>query len=177
VKEGVVVEKPELEVGRWYNIYCDDFKYLFFVEKIENQDVFGYGFDEENYYYGKGCKLFILGEINKSELATPTEVIERLKAEAVKRGFVEGVKFDNSNLPNDGGLGNILKSFLEVREDVIWIWSTEHTANRRRIYNNGIWATIINEPKPAYIQVPISEIDNLSSKKLGRFVKELASKY
>ena len=31
--------------------------------------------------------------------------------------------------------------------------------------------------EPAYIQVPISEIDSLSSKKLGRFVKELASKY
>jgi len=36
---------------------------------------------------------------------------------------------------------------------------------------------VVEKPKPAYIQVPISEIDSLSSKKLGRFVKELASKY
>jgi len=36
---------------------------------------------------------------------------------------------------------------------------------------------LVERPKPAYIQVPISEIDNLSSKKLGRFVKELRENY
>jgi len=110
------------------------------------------------------------------------EVIERLKAEAVKRGFVEGVKFNA--IPSYDGNRHLNCTFKDFDSFSVSglqaktpkeTWDTNHS--NPYIMKNGIWATIINKPKTTYIQVPISEIDSLNSKKLGRFVKELASKY
>lgn len=162
VKEGVV--KPRIEFGSWVknpNLK----KWMVFYG-----DGYFYGFDISGRFFYRNDDYQLKPT---DELATPTEVIERLKAEAVKRGYKKGVKFKsvkpNSNGETDIVFGNIDCNFyfkgFDMYNSCGWI------------FKDGIWAKVYTEPQTAYIQVPISEIDSLSSKKLGRFVKELASKY
>jgi len=160
VKEGVI--KPKFEARRWYkfkNALC-------FYESKEKQ----YGIHNDGSWIEKCCWLNydVLGDNENWIQATPAEVIERLKAEAVKKGFVEGAKVKSLWKDSVGTLDLGFKT--DLQENGFWMGGY-------CLMKNGIWATIINEPKPAYIQVPISEIDNLSSKKLGRFVKELRENY
>lgn len=159
VKEGVV--KPRIEFGNWI-VDRSEPKWMVFYG-----DGFFYGFNSKGEWFKKDFTCRLDGN---EELATPTEVIERLKAEAVKRGFVEGVRIDRSKMPyNNSSIiiddGSPFNGF--------YFQDNRLELNGCAVYENGIWSTIINEPKPAYIQVPISEIDNLSSKKLGKLVKKI----
>jgi len=156
-REGVLVEKPKLKTGKWYK---NKYGAMWF---FQGKDVRTYGFTA---YSSFMKNVYIVWDNNFTE-ATPTEVIERLKAEAVKKYEGKKVVCLNSNNPYKFD-SNLLKYYFKA-DDMY--------SNGAQIYKKGVWAEIYTEPKPAYIQVPISEIDNLSSKKLGRFVKELRENY
>jgi len=171
VKEGVVVEKAKLEVGKWYKDLCSK-NMLICFQGYSDFGVDSYGFNKN----GEWIDGYSVWRSKQYIEATPTEVTERLKAEAERKGIKEGAVVNNSKLMDisldnhllrDGRFDLLNENCLIYRYEVSYFI----------IMENGIWCDVISEPKTAYIQVPISEIDNLSSKKLGRFVKELASKY
>lgn len=166
VKEGVVLEKPKLEVGKWYKADGNE-KSLICFQGYWNDNVYSYGFGILGYW----TNTFGFWKDKYYTEATPTEVIERLKAEAVKRGFVEGVRFKTNWFGEDEF--NIFSGGELRLNQNSYGYNTLCECGTPWIMKNGIWAEIYTEPSPAYIQVPISEIDSLSSKKLGKLVKKI----
>jgi len=161
VKEGVI--KQRIEFGSWI---VDRSAGQWMVYYGENCF---YGFDSNGQWFKNDFTHRL--QQGQDELATPTEVIERLKAEAERKGIKGGVVVDNSNLGYSANqLINDLKNCYINCEGTFVIDGVF-------VMKDGIWCDVITEPKTAYIQVPISEIDSLSSKKLGRFVKELRENY
>jgi len=78
VKEGVV--KPKLEFNKWYiNINKSIDNMIFY--KSDNEDCYGFGYSRGDWHND----LRFNQKEHKWRLATPTEVIERIKAEAVKK--------------------------------------------------------------------------------------------
>lgn len=126
--------EQELKVGEWNFIDCGAYNYIFFVEKIENNNIYGYGFDEKNEYYNFN-KLCDLNDIVNSRRATPQEVETALKAEAVKRGYKEGVVCEFG----------IAKSLREIKTNKMNYDEKTNSLDMGNdiIFYNGQWATII----------------------------------
>jgi len=131
--------KPEYEVGKWYKsesyfIRPSDLSYLS-VAKV-------YGFKKGEWV---AFKPFSMIGVQKLVPATETEVKDMLEKESIKRGFKEGVTV-NRDLFNHGYnpspevvIGN--NKFLYDKEvDILYI-------DEKLIYRQGLWATIVKEPK------------------------------
>ena len=142
--------ETKLEVGKWYihkehkdliNIAeinkKDEIKfYGFDYDKSENTSIF---VDERNsplfYGYGKNFSNW--------QLATEEDVREALINEAKKRGFnnIGNLKIKNT-------VGSISNGFVTLTNDFYY----DYKGNTLRldgavIFNNGVWAEIIEEPK------------------------------
>jgi hypothetical protein len=161
INNGVV--KSELEVGRWNFITCYSFEYRFFIEEIKNNKVYGYGFDEKDEFY-QSNELIGLNYIKTNRLLTPQEVETALKNEAVKRGFIDGVKYESPKCK----IPNTCKGRFRFDAEINVLYN-----NGIAVFMDGVWAEIIKEE--TYIKIPLSVITlTESDKKLGKIVKNLA---
>lgn len=161
IREGII-ENDKLEVGKWYNWINKEL--LFFITKIENDQIYYYGFDNgvfENDW---------IHIDNYFELATPQEVETALINEAKKRGFKFGVTFNNaynSECHNkNSGVVDSKISFLDYSKDG---FQGLHT-NNQWIFYNGVWAEIIDET----IEIKKSLILNTPNDlELGKLIRKM----
>ena len=125
------VFKVKLEVGKWYKKPNTPFVYHILEIKDKN-NIKAYGFDSEGEY--SNTNKFDWGTPECLTKATEQEVLEALKNEAVKRGFVDGsyIKLED------------YEGFCRKNEDSKYF--TEHNCFDflgRTVFDNGKWAKII----------------------------------
>jgi len=132
------VFKSDLEVGKWYKLYAKsfNFKYTWFITKIENDIIFGYGFDEKNTYYEFESELISIESLKSFELATEQEVKEALINEAKKRGFEY-----RTNVLSVDNVKEIIGSGFFINSDGSF-WNNGFSKNIC-LMRNGTWAEII----------------------------------
>ena len=133
--------ETKLEVGRWYKLK-DNPKILALYDCFKHHRPYAYIFNEKgDYEYRVEFSLFELPTY--WELATEEEVREALINEAKKRGFnnIGNLKIKNT-------VGSISNGFVTITNDFYY----DYKGNTLRldgaiIFNNGVWAEIIEEPK------------------------------
>ena len=133
--------KTELEVGRWYRLKGNP-EILALYDCFKHHRPYAYIFNENgNYEYRVEFSLFELPTY--WELATEEEVREALINEAKKRGFnnIGNLKIKNT-------FGGISNGFVTLTNNFYY----DYKGNTLRldgalIFNNGVWAEIIEEPK------------------------------
>ena len=131
----------KLEVGKWYKLK-DNPKILALYDCFKHHRPYAYIFNEKgDYEYRVEFSLFELPTY--WELATEEEVREALINEAKKRGFNN---IGNLKIKNTGG--SISNGFVTITNDFYY----DYKVNTLRldgviIFNNGVWAEIIEEPK------------------------------
>ena len=132
------VFKVNLEVGKWYK---NDIG-LFCITKIEGNIAYAYGF--QNGIWEDSGRFHL--KIAKNDVeATKEEVFEALKNEAVRRGFVEGVRI-TPMFPNGKDYypdKNIISSPLNFKLKGN-VFVVDGGLDEYRIFVNGKWATIIS---------------------------------
>ena len=122
-------ENTKFEVGKWYKTEIGS---IYFLSKIEGENLFGYGLDSNNVWFDNTwlCEITDI-----KSLATPKEVEEALIKEAEKRGLKEGIKikfekYDDRIVITKGKL-----DFLEHENKLRFDYGT--------IFYNGEWAEIV----------------------------------
>ena len=158
------VFEVKLEVGKWYNrIWKDGDRDLFLISDfIDNKFFIGEFFrNNERLEEGVGGRFIISNDKRYYEIeATNEEVFEALKIEAVRRGFVEGVRitpmFYNGKdyYPDKNIISSPLNFKLKGNVFVV-----DGGINGYRIFVNGKWATIIQT-------ITKSEAEKLLNKKI-----------
>lgn len=133
-------EKKELVVGKWYFIelsksqFNDKQKALIFYE--DKTRLYGFshlGIYTNNYSNPKNNKYTFTE-------ATQQEVEEALKAEAVKRGFINGIYVN----PVTKNWGRNIKLYLEHNDPLFWVNSIgDLMCCGVQIFHKGQWAEII----------------------------------
>ena len=143
----------KLEVGKWYRLRNKAFNWLMCY--TENRNVC-YGFNSENLYSNE----YVMYDYNDWKLATEEEVREALINEAKKRGFnnIGNLKIKNT-------FGGISNGFVTLTNNFYY----DYKGNTLRldgalIFNNGVWAEIIEEKNTFdkdYLDNKITEINSL----------------
>lgn len=125
------VFEVKLEVGKWYKSTTS--KSFVFVKKILGDEVFGYGFDYTGKYHNDNIGWTI--SIEEFRKATPEEVTEALKKEAVSLGLVVG---------NYALFGEI-KEARRISEEIVWNERHNCLCSGQNVLMNssGQWATVI----------------------------------
>lgn len=131
----------KLEVGKWYKPRNERIKSLFVPNKEQCDGNMGYGFNFHGEF--KESHFNLIGSSpNDFELATEEEVREALINEAKKRGFnnIGNLKIKNT-------VGSISNGFVTITNDFYY----DYKGNTLKldgavIFNNGVWAEIIEEP-------------------------------
>tara|TARA_R110001632_G_scaffold34101_1_gene87145 strand:+ start:2091 stop:2633 length:543 start_codon:yes stop_codon:yes gene_type:complete len=122
--------KEEFEVGKWY--------------KSKNHNITACYVDEHNNYgvsFGVWKDAMILNYFEAWTLATDKEVETALIKEAKKRGFKEGVKYNCNNVM--GRKDEVLCGKVIFDYDYNGLFCSSNGW----IFEDGKWATIIEEPK------------------------------
>jgi len=133
---------PKLEVGKWYKS-TDGMLFNFQGKYSRFYDSGAYGFTvSKNWYENLGIGI---EEILEYELAKPEEVKTALIAEAKRRGFTFGKYFKELQDEENGGLierSGKCGKWVEFKDNKLFVIGY----GRWKIFDNGTWATIINEP-------------------------------
>lgn len=130
--------EQELKTGIWYKGIED--KTLYFLQSFSDTGgAISYGFNINGYWSNstKRCKGYFK---NKMTPATDEEVFERLKEEAVKRGFKKGVTVDRYGLKLDFQFEYVCKIIIDGYKYYKFYNRLELGGNI--IFDNGIWAEI-----------------------------------
>jgi len=149
--------KEEPKINTWY------------ICRRTNQLIFRT--DDLNGYYGVidgqwvSSGLDCSGKSSAWDLATQQEITEALKAEAIKRGFVKGVKTQGME-PNKYDEVSTLTGGFELVDGVLKANCTGEFFIKRNIFENGNWAVIqksvldqpniaikVNNKREAYILI------------------------
>jgi hypothetical protein len=125
------VFETKLEIGKWYKHESSNM--LFFPLEIKDENsIRAYGFTMRgNFSSDNG--LFEWGNPKAIRLATDSEVLEALKKEAIKRGFVKGAYFKEL----------WAKSNCKVNDIVYKHFTLDLRSNGKCLFHNGKWAEII----------------------------------
>jgi hypothetical protein len=159
INNGVI--KNELEVNRWYR--CLDMGNLIYYKSNEKDN---YGL---SYYKKEWSNDLIFQKAYNYELATPQEVETALKNEAVRRGFVKGVKYINARYTDCRELALTNEFKYDYEENSLYL-------DGNTIFYNGKWAELLKEE--TYIKIPLSIITLTDSdKKLGSLVRSISENY
>jgi len=137
--------KVELEVGKWYVAYWCDIKYIVCIESIDiHINTNGFNITESGRYTDLP---FDVDYDYKWTLATKEEVETALINEAKKRGFEDGVKYEELHIK-----GRI----CEIKGNIKYHKSSESLRNDGWcLFQNGKWATIIEQPT----EMTVAEIE------------------
>jgi hypothetical protein len=137
---------PSLEVGKWYKD-PNTLGYIYFITKTTTTEISGYGIigNEWNDDFG------LLNSAVEFDIpATDTEVEEALIKEARKRGFKEGVRFNNA----------VKDSVWEASSGVVSTINSNDWGlftNNQYIFCKGKWAEII-KPKTVNLNGDYTEV-------------------
>ena len=158
------VFKVNLEVGKWYNrIWKDGDRDLFLISDFIDNKFFIGEFFRNNERIEEGVGYRFKNEKDERYFqfeATNEEVFEALKIEAVRRGFVEGVRitpmFYNGKdyYPDKNIISRPLNFKLKGNVFVVDGGNDEY-----RIFVNGKWATLVKT-------ITKSEAEKLLNKKI-----------
>ena len=133
-----IPKEVKLEAGKWYKSLRAE-KTLFFMTSKDDCQFNGYGIQYDGNWTNNA---FIIKDKNRLIEATDQEVESALIDEAKKRGFKEGVYFKTASFTgNKFFITNSLKYNSEY--NVI----SQSGAGEGQIFNNGIWAKIIEVKK------------------------------
>ena len=161
--------KKDLEVGKWYTLKEDRGNILVFIKSLNN-NTDSYGLTYAGTWFENSSEgwTYIDSPENWRE-ATPQEVETALRAEAKKRGFVNGAIGNNSK-PNNYNCMNDKLNFVGIEFDAI---TNELRANNNDssywiIFRDGKWATIIPEETKV---ITIDKAVKILSKKYGQQVE------
>lgn len=132
--ESEKIEKPTLEVGKWYTFKNNPSNW--WLGCISDKNLTYYGFNEGRWFNQNKYGL-INTNADDYKLATPQEVETALINEAKKRGFKYNVEFKPINC-----LNTIKKSAEYFGYDET---SNKLLFNNYCIFDNGKWAEIIDE--------------------------------
>ena len=148
-----------LEVGKWYKDVYDDM--IIYITKLGNS-LTAYGFYNSGEWFDERLVYDKSLQKNLTE-ATQDKVFQALKAEAIKRGFKEGVKF-KALIPTcsySDGLEGVLDFRIETNDLV--------DGCNARVFHNGTWATIIEQ------NTELQELEK-SYKEIGKKIEALKNK-
>jgi len=138
--------ETELEVGKYNLIDCGQFKYKFFIEKIEKNVIYGYGFDEKDIYY-ESSDLCNVNDVLSHRLLTESEIKEALVKEAIKIGLTpENLKYIKclvgfSEDLNQRYYKTDAKFHFEPHLNKLWLMDGSYLSIC--IFQNGTWAEIL----------------------------------
>jgi hypothetical protein len=162
-KEVPELFNPKLEKGRWYKQIHEDGNMI--LSCFQGFGHFQYGFSARGNWSNQIGNAWISSATCKVELATDKEVETALIKEAEKRGFKEGVKYENWI-----GSNGIIKYNC-------WSFNSENNSLSQKnngygalhyIFDNGKWAEIIENPIPKSLQ---KAIDKLGKEKILELLK------
>ena len=152
----------KLEVGKWYkNTYSK--LHIAFAEVLENNNTFyGYGFNANGKWFNRDGKVF---GATYWELATKEEVREALINEFKKRlGKNKKVKTLKDKWEEPIIIEVNFEEFrYHSKENELWT-SCKKTGIGYKVFDNGVWAKIIEESKTFdedYLDNKITEIHSL----------------
>lgn len=128
------VFENKLEVGKWYVRKDGLYKTINFITSLKDMSNTGYGID----YLGNWVDSFDISGTSTDCLreATKEEVFKALVYEAEKIGFSGNQPINISSKNRAGYLANPSKNSFSFSNNILYLWEIE-------IFNNGIWATII----------------------------------
>jgi hypothetical protein len=157
--------KPKLEVGKWYKGNVYNIGTLICIKEIKMDLNFKGSISQNHYGFIEGCWVENQSWSNTSfskDLipATDKEVEDALIKEAKRRGFKEGanvISFFGFNynlvlISKFEFVNNILKVWGEQKSDGV-----EKHKGYFKIFHNGKWAEIIQNPIPKKLQKLIDE--------------------
>lgn len=166
------IENSKFELNKWYVLNCD-WCFLVNISKIEDNNIFGYGFN----YYGTRNEYIENPEnswvdiksLYSYHLATQKEVEEALKIEYYKRGYERGkwIDLDRKDVTNTCSLINIKFIFKEESNE-LWVQGCGI------VFHNGKWAEIIKTKTIDELAFLFKEKYNRSPKNLLDFYKEFS---
>lgn len=138
LKKAIELEVPEvkgrLEANRW--ITCNRVPDWLIYYDIKNNKTYGFRGNSGLWYEING-KDSCFNDI-ENRYATPEEVETALIAEAIRRGFEEGITHTVTNGENLPTAKSNRFAFDEIPNKLLF--------NNWSIFQNGTWATIITEP-------------------------------
>lgn len=138
----VTEEKPkELEIGKWYKNNTYKGSVVFKCNEIS-----GYGTFTD--IWGD---YWLCSSEKSWNLATNEEILEVLKKEAIKRGFVAGVTV-NSLVKGFSGTIDNLDYFYNEEYNQLWVCGNNGD-NNFLIFKDGEWAEIVEQPKEKYYAI------------------------
>lgn len=118
-----------------------------------------YGFNEYGWFYNESKKAMYLEE--SFVLSTDEEAEQRLKEEAVKRGFKEGVIVRNHQRGDRELINFSLENIKYSEKYHIGIYLTTGTGTW--LMMDGIWAEIVEEPKDLPIGAQWHKTDDITN--------------
>jgi hypothetical protein len=148
----VELTKPKYEVGKTYIFSKTEFHFpaLIHITEIEKNSIYGYGFINGIWHHSKDYNA-LTTTFHEGVEATPSEVLEALKKEAVKMGFIPGTLFVPVN-SRDGKKVNCGERFnYDDFENKLLIggWA---------VFINGKWATPIAPVKELTTEDYVKEL-------------------
>ena len=151
------LKKPSLEVGKWYKFKKGS---LAFYKGI---NIESYGIHCIGNEWISDCRWFFdFNDFEGLTLATDKEVEEALTKEAVKRGFKDGCTLKGVQSKNKWTVSGNVKFEFDERLNTLELWSDfaetkedgykDKSRGKNVIFENGNWATIIENTLPADIE-------------------------
>lgn len=139
------------KVGNWYKSPKYG-KELFYVTNLTDEHIYGYGFNWIDNWIDKRR----IGEYNNYdyELATDSEVLDRLKVEAERRGFVSGANVKSLLTKNTYKMNGRIEFRLNDSKLEMWHEAFSNKSNKilgegfLNILKDGVWAEVAGKPIP-----------------------------
>jgi hypothetical protein len=143
-KELNSIKDNVLKVGEWYKY--GDFLLINPTNTDNKLKINAYGLNHNEWFNDTSTNSSHLGNSISYVKATETEVFEALKKEAIKRGFVKGSSYKNQYkrtgvISDNCWVFNFNRNTLSQVNNVLG-------NNVHYIFNNGVWAEIIEDKKP-----------------------------
>ena len=138
---------PSIEVGKVYK-YDDVVKGIMFVTEIRGKDVWAYGFGDTNKFTGN-C---VWTHINDSSLKEATqEEWQSLLLEKAKNDYPKGTEVQSLIKGYSGKLCD-RRGFYFIGSQ---LWASGGSYYNLKIFDNGVWAEIIQEEETKKTDVTV----------------------
>ena len=154
-------------VGKCWDSTCNGKKFkCTFVNSM--CDIFGYGFDSSGFFntQNKDSSYCVVNGLNLESLEPlpEYEFTKLMEAEAIKRGLVAGATVDRSEL-------EIVNKFMDekivkLKSGRIYFNENVFEQDGRVIFHNGIWAKVVEKPKPKKLDEWADEFEKYANTSL-----------
>jgi hypothetical protein len=155
-------------VGKCWDSTCNGKKFkCTFVNSM--CDIFGYGFDSSGFFntQNKDSSYCVVNGLNLESLEPlpESEFTKLMEAEAIKRGLVAGATIDRSDIEK-GILFYGAKIELGCKNYIFNIKNNIFKCDDKIIFHNGIWAKVVEKPKPKKLDEWADEFEKYANTSL-----------